>query len=169
MWISWPEMKEIGSKVGQKPNLTPNFCNFFSPSLSLPFQPLADATISSSATSSITRSQHNYRSATIGLSLSPLCYPIFSTAFLSLPVFGSALKPPFLLQSHQAAPVKLPATPVRLPATPSAQVNFVSHPGLHHAFCSFPSIRANKTWINSHLALLAFANSYRDRLDLFPA
>lgn len=87
MWISWPEMKEIGSKVGQKPNPTPNFCNFFSPSLSLPFQPLADATISSSATSSIIRSQHNYRSATIGLSLSllfvTLSFLLLSSLFLS--------------------------------------------------------------------------------------
>ena len=157
-------MKEIGSKVGQNPSPTPNFCNFFSPSLSLPFQPLTDATISSSATSFITRSQHNYRSATIGLSLSLSLLSVTLSFLLLSSLFLPPASPwtPFLLRSHQAAPV-------RLPATPSAQVNFVSHPGLHHDFCSFPSIRANKTWINSHLALLAFANSYRDGLDPFPA
>jgi len=79
-------MKEIGSKVGQNPSPTPNFCNFFSPSLSLPFQPLTDATISSSATSFITRSQHNYRSATIGLSLSLSLSSLLPSLFYCFPL-----------------------------------------------------------------------------------
>jgi hypothetical protein len=154
-------MKEIGSKIGQKPTPTPNFCNFFS--LSLPFQPLIDATTSSSATSSTTRSQHNYQPATAGLSLSllsiTLSFLLFSSLFLSPAspcnhhVFSGHTK------HHQSGCQQHPQ-----PRWTSSAI-----PAYNTPFVPFPSIRANKTWINSHPALLAFASSYRDGLDPFPA